>query len=90
MWKEANWQTKRPFTSPKNSVVCVWKAYQRLSRQTVQQSGPFVMQCIISDALSSPTGAVYIDRTCLQPCAHTALLQKDNNITALKSLPCFI
>lgn len=43
IWKEADQQTKRPFTSPESSVVCVWKAYQRLSRQTVQQSGPFVM-----------------------------------------------
>lgn len=50
--------------------VCVWKAYQRLSRQIVPQFSPFVMQCIISDALSSPTGAVNIDRTCLQPCTH--------------------
>lgn len=43
LWKEADRQTKRPFTSPESSEGCVWKDYQRLSRQTVEQSGPFVM-----------------------------------------------
>jgi len=50
--------------------VCVWKAYQRPSRQTVHQFSPFVMWCIISDTLSSPTGALNIDRTRLQPWTH--------------------